>query len=185
MWELDYKESWVLKNWCFWTVVLEKTLESPLDSKEIQPVNPTGNQSWIFLGRTDVEVETPILWPPDTKNRLIGKDPDARKDWRCVEKGMTEDEMVTDISLSRLRELVMDREAWHAGIHGVTKNQTRLSDWTELNWCIILHIFVLLCMFYSYMFGMGGKVFSLTGSYNLCCYFKIMHFSVYSLFFQI
>ena len=93
MWELDYKESWVLKHWCFWTVVLEKTLESPLDGKEIRPVHPKGNQSWIFIGGTDVEAETPILWPPDVKNWLICKDPDAGKDWRR-EKGMTEDEMV-------------------------------------------------------------------------------------------
>ena len=94
MWELDHKESWALKNWCFWTVVLEKTLESPLDCKEIQPVNSKGNQSWIFTGRTDVESETPILRPPDAKNRLTGKDSDAEKDWRWEEKGMTEDEMV-------------------------------------------------------------------------------------------
>ena len=93
MWELDYKESWVLKNWCFWTVVLEKTLGSPLDCKEIQPVHPKGDQSWIFIGRTDAEVETPILWPPDVKNWLIWKDPDSGKDWR-QEKGMTEGEMV-------------------------------------------------------------------------------------------
>ena len=94
MWDLDYKESWVLKNWCFWSVVLAKTLENPLDFKEIQPVNPKGNQSWIFTGRIDVEAETPILWLPDSKNRLIGKDPDAGKDWRQEEKGTTEDEMV-------------------------------------------------------------------------------------------
>ena len=87
MWELDYKESWALKNWCFWTVLLEKTLESPLDCKEIQPLHPNGNQSWIFIGRTDVEAETPILWPPDSKNWLTGKDPDAGKDWRQEEKG--------------------------------------------------------------------------------------------------
>ena len=92
MWELDYKESWALNNWCFWAVVLEKTFESPFDSKEIQPVHPRGNQSWIFIGRT--EAETPILWPPDATNWLIGKDPDAGKDWRREEKGMTEDEMV-------------------------------------------------------------------------------------------
>ena len=93
MWELDCKESWVLKNWCFWTVVLKKPLESPLDCKEIQPVHPKWNQSWIFIGRTDAEAETPILWPPDVKNWLIWKDPDAGKDWRR-EKGSTEDEMV-------------------------------------------------------------------------------------------
>ena len=94
MWELDYKDSWVLKNWCFWTVVLEKTLESPLDCKEIQLVHPKGNQSWIVIGRTDAEAEIPILWPPDLKNWLIGKHPDAGKDWRWEEKGMTKDERV-------------------------------------------------------------------------------------------
>ena len=94
MWELDYKKSWVPKDWLFWTVVLEKTLESPLDCKETQPVHLRGNQSWIFFGRTDVEAETPILWPPDEKSWLIGKDPDAGKDWRQEEKGTTEAEMV-------------------------------------------------------------------------------------------
>ena len=95
MWELDYRESWAPKNGCFWTVVLEKTLENPLDCKEIKPVNPKGNQSWIVIGKTDVtEAETPILWPPDVKNWLIGNDTDAGKDWRQEEKGMTEDEMV-------------------------------------------------------------------------------------------
>ena len=94
MWELDYKESWEPKNWCFWTVVLEKTLESPLYYKEMKPVTPKGNQSWIFIGRTDAVAETPILSPTDVKNWLTGKDPDAGKDWRQEEKGMTEDEMV-------------------------------------------------------------------------------------------
>ena len=93
MWELDYKESWAPKNRCFWTVVLE-TLESPLDCKEIQPVRPKGNQSWIFIGRTDAEAEAPMCWPPDVKNWLIGKDPDAGRDWEQEEKGTTEDEMV-------------------------------------------------------------------------------------------
>ena len=93
MWELDYKESWAPKNWRFWTVVLDKTLENPLDCKEIQPVHPEGNPSWIFIGRTDAEAQPPVLWPLDAKNWLIGKDPDAGKDWR-QEKGMTEDEMV-------------------------------------------------------------------------------------------
>jgi len=92
MWELDYKESWAPKNWCFWTV--EKTLESPFDCKEIKPVHPKGNQSWIFIGRTDAKAETPVLWPPDGKNWLNGKDPDVGKDWRWEEKGTTEDEMV-------------------------------------------------------------------------------------------
>ena len=94
MWELDHKENWALKNWCFWTVLLEKTLESPLDCKEIKPVNPKGNQSWIFIGKTDADTETLILWPPDAKSWFIRKGPDDGKDWRQEEKGMTEDEMV-------------------------------------------------------------------------------------------
>ena len=94
MWELDYKENWTPNNWCFWTVVLEKTLQSPLDCKEIKPVHPKGNESWILTGRADAEAETPILWPPDVKNWLIGKDPDAGKDWRQEEKETTENEMV-------------------------------------------------------------------------------------------
>ena len=94
MWELDYKESWAPKNWCFWIVVLEKTLESPLVCKEIQPVHPKGDQSWVFIGRTDAKAETPILWPPHAKSWLIGKDPDAGRDWGQEKKGTTEDEMV-------------------------------------------------------------------------------------------
>ena len=93
MWELDCEESWALKNWCFWTVVLEKTLESPLNCKEVQPVHPKGDQSWVFIGRTVVKAEIPILWPPDAKSWLIWKDPDAGKDWGQEEKGTTEDEM--------------------------------------------------------------------------------------------
>ena len=146
MWKLDYKERWAPKNWCFWTVVLE-TFESPLDCKEIQPVHPKGNQSWIFIGRTDAVAETPILWPPDVKNWLIGKDHDAGKDGRQEEKRMTEDEMV----------------GWHHQLHrhefvqalGVGDGQgslaccspwgrkesdtSELLNWTELNWVVNTH----------------------------------------------
>ena len=139
LWELDHKEGWVSKNWCFWTMVLEKILESLLDCKEIKPVHPKGNQSWIFIGKTDAEAETPIFWPPDAKSWLIRENPDAGKDWGQEEKGMTEDEMA----------------GWHHQLNGHgfewtlgvgdgqgsvvlwfmgSQSQTRLSDWTELNW---------------------------------------------------
>ena len=138
MWELDYKESWALKNWCFWTVVLEKTLESPLDCKEIQPVH-SEDQPWDFFGRHDAKAETPVLWPPRAKNWLIGKDPDAGKiegkRWKGWQRMRWLDATTdsVDMGLGGLLELVMDREAWRAEIHGVTKSRTRLRDWTELN----------------------------------------------------
>ena len=136
MWELDHKEGWTPKNWCFQIVVLEKTLDSPLDCKESKLASPKGNQSWIFIGRTDAEAETPILWPPDVKNWVTGKDPDS--DWRQEGKGTTEDETVgwnhqlEYMSLTKLRKLVMDRDAWHAAVYGVAKSWTWLSDWIEL-----------------------------------------------------
>ena len=137
MWELDYKESWVPKNWCFWTVVLEKTLKSPLDCKEIQPAYPKGNQSWVFIGRTDVEAETPILWPPDMKSWIIWKDPDAGKDWRQEETGTTDDGMVGCYHWLDGHEFEQalgvgdGQESLHAAVHGVTKCHN-LANWTEL-----------------------------------------------------
>ena len=146
MWELDHKEGWVLKNWCFWTVVLEKTLESPLDCKEIQPVHLKGNQSWIFIGRTDAEAETSILCPPDAKNWLIGKDPDAGKDWRREKKGTTEDEMVGWHHLLNGHEF--EKASGVGDGYGsleccspwFEKSRKQLSNWTELNrtFCVLL-----------------------------------------------
>ena len=120
MWELDYKKSWVLKNWCFWTVVLVKTLESPLDCKEIQPVHPKGNQSWMFIGRTDAEAETPKLWPPEVKSQLTGKDPDAGNNWRREEKGTTEDEMA----------------GWHHQLNGLE------FEWTPGDSDIFIYVYI-------------------------------------------
>ena len=137
MWELDHKGGWALKNWCFQTVVLEKTLESPSESKEIKPVSPKGNQPWIFTGRTDAEAEAPTLWPPDVKSGLIGKDPDAGKDWRQEEKGVTEDEIVGwhhgfNGHEFEQTQILKDRGACCVVVHRVTKNWTKLKDWTTI-----------------------------------------------------
>ena len=146
MWELDCEEGWVPKKWCFWTVVLEKTLESALDCKEIQPVHSEGDQPWDFFGRNDAEAEAQVFWPRHVKCWLIGQESDAGRDLGRKEKGTTEDEMagwhhwLDGMSLCELREIMMDREAWRAAIHGVPKSQTWLSEWTDLNYmfyCLI------------------------------------------------
>ena len=139
MWELDYKESWVLKNSCFWTVVLEKTFKSPLDCKRIQPVHPKGDQSWVFIGRTDVEAETPILWQTDVKNWLIEKDPDAGKDWRQKEKGTTEDKMVgwhhwLDGHEFEQSPKVGDGQGGLVCCSPWGHKESDMTEWTELNW---------------------------------------------------
>ena len=154
MWELDYKESWAPKNWCFWTVVLETNLESPLDCKEIQPVHPKWDQSWVFIGRTDVEAETPIFWPPDVKSWLIWKDPDAGKYLGQEEKGTTEDEMVGWHHRLNGHELDKLRELWWTGRPGVLQSmglQRVRCDWVT-EWTAAAS-FLVLCLEKADVFG--------------------------------
>ena len=139
MWELDYKESWVPKNWCFWTVVLEKTLKSPLNCKEIQPVHPKGDQSWVFIGKTDVEAETPILWPPHEKSWLVGKDPDAGRDWGRRRRGRQRMRWLDGITQTRWTWVWVNSGSWwwtgRPGMLRFMGSQRAGHDWaTELNW---------------------------------------------------
>ena len=155
MLELDYKESWVLKNWCFWTVVLEKTFESPLDCKQIQTVHPKGNQYWVFIGRTDVEAETPILWPPDgradsfEKTLMLGKIGGGKRRRRQRMRWLDGISNSMDMSLGKLRELVMDRETWRAVVHWFTKSWIWLSDWTELIEYVCAHAHTLILVIWA------------------------------------
>ena len=166
MWELDHKGGWALKNWCFQIVMLENTLESPLDSKDIKPVHPKGNQSWIFTER--IETEAAILWPPDVKNRLTGKDPDAEKDWRQREKRVAEDEMIrwhhqfNWHKFEQTPEIVEDRGAWHAVVHGFAKSRTQLSDLTTISireFCSgIIKIVEIAWKYYFHEFHLGPYI---------------------------
>ena len=156
---LDHKEGWVLKNWCFWSVVLEKTFGSPLDCKEVKPINPKGNQPWIFIERTDAEAEASILWPPDAKSRLTGKDPDAGEEWGQKEKQATEDKMtgwlhqLSGPEFEQTLELVKDREAWHATVHGVAKSRKqRATEQQQNNQMYLLY-------FKCTLNNQGGKKF--------------------------
>ena len=160
MWELDYKESWAPKNWCFWTVMLEKTLKGPLDCKEIKPINPKGNQSWMLIGRTDAEAETPILWPPDVKNWLTEKDPDGGKDWRQEEKGTTQNEMAgwhhqLDGHEFEWASGVGDGEGslvCHSPWGHKESDTTQQLNWTESNSFLQRPNTTIACIYHNYLF---------------------------------
>ena len=186
MWELDYKESWAPKNWCFWTVVLGKTLESPLDCKEIQPVYPKGNQSWIFIGMTDAEAETPILWPPDTKNWLTRIDPDAGKDWGGRRRGWQRTRWLDGIPTQRTWVWVNFGSLWWTGRPGVLhsmglQSMAQLSNWTELNWTLSsLQVCntVLLARVTMLYVTFSGLIYFITGNLSLLTpfsYFPHLH----------
>ena len=156
MWELDYKEVWALKNWYFWILMLEKTLESPLDRKEIKPIKPKGNQSWIFIGSIDVDAIAPILWPRDAKCWLIGKDPDAKKYWRKMETGVDGEKInriinSVDMNLSILWETVENRGAWHAIVHGVAKSLHNLAT-EQQQICIQVFVWTKVCKWLPWWF---------------------------------
>ena len=182
MWELDHKEGWVPKNWCFLIAMLEKTLESPLNSKEVKAVNPKGNKSWIFIGRTDAEA--PVLWPLDAKTLMLGKIEGRRRGWQRMRWFDSIIDSV-DMNLSKLQELVKDREAWHAAVHGDAKSQTQLSEWTaalpqcDLNLLSVIISATTLFLTKVTFWGIGGLDFNTSfggKQLNLWCHWRKANF---------
>ena len=184
---VDYKASWAPKNWCFWTVVLEKTCESPLDSKEIQPVHPKGNQSWIFTGKTEAEAKTPILWPPDVKNWLIWKDPDAGKDWRQAEQGMTENEMIGGHHQLYGYEFeqapgVCDGQGSLACCNPWGSQTVRHDQATELNWkSVALSWSLNRSLVHKWLYNITHWKYAKDQFTKLCLSFQCSHISLYNI----